>query len=1019
LADDFVRLREIVEQACGLPARERADWLAEACAGDGALLERARGLLDDALEVDGFLEPLPPAAVAPAGLLPLGERVGSFRLTRVLGAGGMGTVYLAEQERPQRKVALKVVPAGPLATPSRQRFQAEIEALASLCHPGIAQVYESGVHVDRGQELPWFAMEFVEGARSILEHGRSLPLAGRVALLIDVCDAVHHGHQQGVIHRDLKPDNLLVGADGRPKVIDFGVARTTTRGATTLTHTGEILGTLFYMSPEQLLGDPGSVDVRSDVYSLGVVLYELLTGERPHDFGRADLVTVARTIRESPPRKPSRLVPRLKGDLETILLKCLEKDPEWRYESASALKRDLQCYLRHEPISARPPSALYHLAMLARRHKAASAALALALVALVGGLVVSLRFAFAADRERREAQFQAYLANIAAADAALTTHNVADAARRLDYAPAALRGWEWDHLHHRLDQSEATFAWPGQHALALAWGPRGRLLACSSTGRSGRSLVRVWEGGEQRLELDVGPVVALAFSRDGERLALGGMDGRVLVRSTDGAEVCALEGHERAVRTLAFLPDGRLLSGGRDGTVRTWDLADAAQIDVHRLPDAIVAANGTLAVAADGTVRTADGDTFRLGAAPTAAAVSADGRLLAFGAPDRTLRFRDLEAGRVRTIASGHTAIVQGVAFTTDGEHVVTGAHDGALRVWETATGRCVSVLHGHRSLVVVAVAVDPATGRVASASADGDVKFWDASPREPIPTLRGHRAVALGFDRAGERLATCAHDGTVTVWDVARRRPLQSLAAEGDALYAVAVEGERVVAAGENDVLHAWTDGRRRTRAAGQGGVHAIVFTPDGSALLTGGDDGSVRAWDARSLEPRATWRLHDARVRCLAVDAAGGRFASGGADRVAHVSDLATGGVLVSLRGHEAKIVSLAFTPDGAALATGAFDLTVRLWDLANGRELHSFHDTVVAGITPDARRLVSVGGTLLKLWDLESRQLVATLRGHRHIIVRALLSPDGATIASIGRNISTDDRELKLWLAPHRVR
>ncbi len=311
----------------------------------------------------------------------IGTTVGRFRIDAVLASGGMGTVYLAEQERPKRTVALKVLREG-LASPSMlRRFDHESQILARLRHPGIAQVYEAGTHKAVGRSVPFFAMELIPDAQPITNytHERATDTRERLRLFQQVCDAVQHGHQKGVIHRDLKPSNILVDASGRVKIIDFGVARCTDSDvAVTTMHTdvGQLIGTLQYMSPEQCEADPLGIDTRSDVYSLGVVLYELLTGRLPYDVTHRAMHSAARVICEQSPDRPSTVDRDVKGDLETIVLKALEKDRDARYQSAGALGRDVERYLHHEPIEAAPPTLWTRYLRWVARHPVASSALA-------------------------------------------------------------------------------------------------------------------------------------------------------------------------------------------------------------------------------------------------------------------------------------------------------------------------------------------------------------------------------------------------------------------------------------------------------------------------------------------------------------------------------------------------------------------------------------------------------------------------------------------------------------------
>ncbi|MEM7755117.1 MAG: serine/threonine-protein kinase [Planctomycetota bacterium] len=339
--------------------------------------------------------------------LPVGEVVGGFGITGFLGSGGMGVVYRARQRTPDREVALKVIRAGVLSPPLLRRFEYEVEILGRLEHPGIARIFAAGTHVHDGGRQPYFAMELVTGDTLLdhCEHG-GLSVRAKLELIARVCDAMEHAHQKGVIHRDLKPSNILVTESGQPKVLDFGVARATESDlqATVHTSTGQIVGTVPYMSPEQIAGDARALDVRSDVYALGVVLHEALSGRLPYDVDSLSIFDVARIIREHEPSRLGRSDPALRGDIETIALKALEKDPERRYASAAALAEDLRRVLHHQPILARPASTTYHLAKFARRNKLLVAAAGAAVLALLAGVVASTVFALNANTERKNTE---------------------------------------------------------------------------------------------------------------------------------------------------------------------------------------------------------------------------------------------------------------------------------------------------------------------------------------------------------------------------------------------------------------------------------------------------------------------------------------------------------------------------------------------------------------------------------------------------------------------------------------
>ena len=379
-------VQELFEAALAREPADRPAFLGEACGDDAGLRAEVESLLaHDVQAGEGFMRPaeVPPGvrrAEAAEGPDPLiGKSVGHYRIKSVIGVGGMGTVYLAEQEHPHRDVALKVMRAGVASRSALRRFEYEAEILARLRHPNIAQVYEAGVHRDRegilgpaGQSrdregavlfgsVPYFAMEYIPDAKPItgFAEDNGLGARERLKLFAQVCDAVHHGHQKGVIHRDIKPGNILVDSSGQAKIIDFGVARATDSDiavTTQQTGVGDLIGTLQYMSPEQCAADPHDLDTRSDVYSLGVVLYELLCGQLPYDLTRTPIPVAPRVICERPPLQPSTINSALRGDLEAIVLKALEKERDERYQCAADLARDIRHYLNRDPIEARPPT---------------------------------------------------------------------------------------------------------------------------------------------------------------------------------------------------------------------------------------------------------------------------------------------------------------------------------------------------------------------------------------------------------------------------------------------------------------------------------------------------------------------------------------------------------------------------------------------------------------------------------------------------------------------------------------
>lgn len=410
----YARLREAYHEVCDLAPGERAARVASLSRGDGAFREELERLLRAGDEADRAPDPEPMFRRVSAA-----PTIAGFAIVGLLGEGGMGEVYEAEQESPRRRVALKVMRPGLISAAVVRRFEREAEVLARLKHAGIAQIYAVGVGEVNGRSLPYFAMELVEG-EPLVRYATSarLDVPGRLEVACRMCDAVEHAHQRGVIHRDLKPANVLVEASGQPKILDFGIARLTesdVRATTLRTEAGQILGTAAYMSPEQASGDPSRIDVRTDVYSLGVVIFELLTGRLPHAVERLALPDAIRVIREEEATRIGSIDTRLRGDIETILAKALEQDAARRYQSAGELAADIRRFLRHEPVLARRPSTFYQLQKFARRNKALVVGVGAVMAALAGGLVAT---SVALHREgvaRREAEEEAARASAAVA----------------------------------------------------------------------------------------------------------------------------------------------------------------------------------------------------------------------------------------------------------------------------------------------------------------------------------------------------------------------------------------------------------------------------------------------------------------------------------------------------------------------------------------------------------------------------------------------------------------------------
>jgi serine/threonine protein kinase len=403
-ADLRAKAHAIFTRVLSADSAERDAFILSECAGDPALEARVRRLVDSAARSEGFLDK-PALDAARQEWPPIPDAVGNYLVIGVLGVGGMATVYEAIQENPHRHVALKVMHQSLSHTDAFLRFRLETQTLAKLRHPGIAQIYEAGAaRLGRPTPSPFFAMELIPSAMSITQYAehRSLALRDRLAMFASVCDAVLHGHQNGILHRDIKPANVLVGPDGHARVIDFGIARSMEGNAPALTGEGDtkrMIGTLNAMSPEQCL-DPASIDVRSDVYSLGVLLFELVTGRLPHDLSQCSIPRAVQIITTESAPRASTIRPETAGDLDAIIAKSMDQDRARRYPGAGALAADIRRFLSHQPIEARPPTPLDRARKFARRNPPLAGAIGAALLLLLGGAAVSSVFAYKAARAR-------------------------------------------------------------------------------------------------------------------------------------------------------------------------------------------------------------------------------------------------------------------------------------------------------------------------------------------------------------------------------------------------------------------------------------------------------------------------------------------------------------------------------------------------------------------------------------------------------------------------------------------
>lgn len=981
-------------------------------------------------------------------------QIDNFEIVRELHRGGQGIVFEAMQQNPARRVALKVLLHGSFSSPQqRYRFEREVQLIASLNHPNIVTIFDSGT-VD-GQ--PFYVMEYLDGKPLNRDSRFERPNSGSpsecrrhikkcLKLVQSVCEAVTCFQQRGLIHRDLKPENILLGSDGQPHIVDFGLARqsevTTANSSQLQTQTGEFLGTLAYASPEQVSGKSDAVDTRSDVYALGVILYELLTGTLPHACDDSALEVLHR-IAHDDAAAPSIANSAIDRDVDTIVLKALQRESEHRYQSAAQLAHDISQYLAGGPIEARRNSATYILRKTLRRHWVGFTTAAAFVVLLIASAVTAAILWQNAEREldralqaeaserearveeahhREEAEFRGYTASLAAAVGAIRAYRIHDAYDHLMQVPERLRAFEWRYVLSQIDLSIETWnTISGVHTLSQS--ADRSLLAVS--GRDGSSHIIQANSGRTLVQLtDAGRVTALAFHPSNEIVVVGFESGELRDFDITNNEWSRTRTSVKGfVNNIEISPDGTRLiaSAGLDPnstgelTIRDFE-SDKVIVSEATWTHALdVGPDGQRLLTAgnDITVRNlSTGDLISssdLGDSRCFhAQFSGDGSGVIAAASDQTIRTYTTDSLDEKSRFACQSARTTGLALHSEEPLAATCSSDGTVRLWDLRDGTEQSVFWGHLGWVY-GVYFAPDETKLLSLDQYGAIKSWSSNVEvgDFRKDARGGTVNCVRYDSTGSTIATCANQNRIRLWDVASGKRVKTLRGDSGSVNQVRFSpDDRLLASACSDstaCLWNLESGQQRTLNGHTDEVLCLAFGPDADVVASGSKDGTVRVWDTHSGEQKHLLKSDDAApIRSVDYIPDGQRLL------------LEKPGVVEVWRVSEERLerqwaipintfyATAALQPGGKLVAVGDDSGRIRLWDVDTGElnatiEYHAMALTALA-FNPEGTRLVAASmDGVVKVWHVERRVELITLPSPGTIVRSIQFSPDGLRVAA----------------------